>query len=137
MRQHTSAYGGVRPRVVDSLPAYVRIRQRCVSIRPHTEVSGRGLSIVFQQTSPYVSIRPHTSAYVRMLQHAYAGVSSHTSAYVSIRQHTSAYVSIRTFVLVRRPYLYLCTRKASKNTSRRWKRAKARYAKARYACLLC
>ena len=47
----------------------------------------------------------------------------HTSAYVSIRQHTSAYVSIRGVEVVDqrllRPYLSVCTSKASKlNTAR-------------------
>ncbi len=63
----------------------------------------------------------HTSAYVSIRQH--------TSAYVSIRQHTSAYVSIRhiygilvrvrdSYELLLRQYLYFCTSKASKLSTR-------------------
>jgi hypothetical protein len=91
----------------------IRIRLSAVSMRQSTYVSIR------QHTSAYVSIRQHTSAYVSIRQHA--------SAYVSIRQNTLAFwlfcvqlqrdpthYSALTCQLVRCPYLYFCTSKASK-----------------------
>ena len=89
IRPHMSSYGGVEPRVVDCLPAYVRIRAHtsaCVLILRRCRAAGCRLS---------ASIRLHTSAFVSILQHISACVSMHTPAHVSIRQHASAYASIR------------------------------------------
>jgi hypothetical protein len=136
VRQHTSAYVGIRQRITqedevatDDLQTLKWECYRYVSIRQHTSAYAKKLkwrrmtcrrsSGSATGTSAYVGIRQRMLApqgaqvgvlQVRQHTSAYVSVRQHSSAYVSIRQHTSAYVSIRqhtsAYVSIRQHTLY-------------------------------